>query len=451
VQGNDYSAAYSFSADGLCVAFWSRATNLVAGDTNSQPDCFVHDLTGSTTERVSVTSSGGQAAYESNSPCLSGDGRFVAFGSRAFNLVSGDTNNTWDIFVRDRQLGTTERVSVDSNGVQGNLTSMGSGDPRMGPSISEDGRFVAFVSNATNLAAGDTNGSLDIFVHDRRSGATERVSVGSSGAQGNDMSLSAWISADGRYVAFDSAATNLVAGDTNGYQDVFVHDRLSGATERISLDSAGLQGDDNSSLPCLSPDGRLVTFWSWASNLVQNDWNGEADVFLHERLRPPMVSFCRPGQSGTIDCPCSNPPLIAGRGCDNSQGTGGASLIASGTAALAADSLHLTSAGERTSAQSVVLQGTVALTPGFAFGMGVRCVGGSLRRLYVETASGGSIGVPNSSEPSVSARSAALGDAIQAGEHRFYQVYYRDPFVLGGCASTSTFNATNAVDVPWSP
>src|SRR5262249_5663555 len=143
----------------------------------------------------------------------------------ASNLVPGDTNGVADIFVHDRQTGATERVSVDSAGVQGN-------DASLAPSISGDGRFVAFVSAATNLVAGDSNGAGDIFVHDRQTGATERASVDSAGVQGNGYCYSCTISADGHAVAFQSSATNLVAGDTNGVGDAFVHDRQTGATER---------------------------------------------------------------------------------------------------------------------------------------------------------------------------------------------------------------------------
>jgi Tol biopolymer transport system component len=451
VEGNDPSTAYSISADGRFVGIYSWASNLVAGDTNSAPDCFVRDCQGGTTERASVSSNGSQAAGSSGAVVVSAEGRFVAFGSHATNLVAGDTNGTWDIFVRDRQNGTTERVSVASGGAQGNGSSYGTGDLRLNPSISSDGRFVAFCSAASNLCPGDTNGSLDVFVHDRLSGITERVSVDSAGVEADGASSAPALSPDGRYVAFDSQATNLVAGDTNGHRDVFVHDRLAGTTERLSVDAAGVQGDGDSEIPCISADSRSFAFGSRASNLVPLDFNGCYDIFVRDLGLPPAVPFCTPGRSGTLACPCSNPPAGRDRGCDNSQSTGGASIRASGSALLSADTLVLTTAGERSSAESIVLQGSVASTPGSVFGQGVRCVGGTLRRLYVETASGGSIGAPTGAEPSVSARSAALGDTLLAGEHRFYMVYYRDPFLLGGCAATSTFNATNAVDVPWQP
>ena len=172
----------------------------------------------------------------------------------------------------------TERVSVHSLGAEGN-------DHSIYPSVSADGRYVAFHSLATNLVPGDTNGVQDVFVRDRQSGTTERVSVDSLGAQGNSLSEFPSISADGRYVAFHSWASNLVPGDTNGWGDVFVRDCQSGTTERVSVDSLGAEGNYTSgfSRPSISPDGCCVAFESAASNLVTGDTNGEEDVFVRDR------------------------------------------------------------------------------------------------------------------------------------------------------------------------
>ena len=150
---------------------------------------------------------------------------------------------------------------------------------------------------------------------------------------------------------------------------------------------------------------------------------------------------------------CGNPPSGPGRGCDNSSSTGGATLSASGGTYLSSDSLVLTTSGEKPSALSLVIQGTGLDGLGATFGMGVRCVQGPLKRLYVKSASGGSITAPNLGvgDPQVSVRSAALGDTILPGQSRWYLVYYRDPVVLGGCPSTSTFNATQTGQVTWSP
>jgi Tol biopolymer transport system component len=275
-QTDEFSWRHSISADGRYVAFASGATNLVSGDTNGTWDVFVHDRVTGETARVSVSSIGTQADGWSSHTSISADGRYVAFASAATNLVAGDTNGVEDIFVHNRVTGETARVSVSSTGAQAN----GSSGP---PSISADGRYVAFVSAATNLVSGDTNGVEDIFVHDRVTGETARVSVSSTGAQANDISNGSSISADGRYVAFASAATNLVAGDTNGVEDIFVYDRETGETARVSVSSTGAQANDSSDGSSISADGRYVAFSSLATNLVTGDTNGIRNVFLHDR------------------------------------------------------------------------------------------------------------------------------------------------------------------------
>src|SRR5437867_1684115 len=174
------------------------------------------------------------------------------------------------------QAGGTVRVAVDSAGAQGNSGSFV-------PSLSATGRWVAFASGATNLVAGDTNAATDIFVHDRKTGQTVRVAVDSAGSQGNDSSFDPSISANGRWVAFDSLATNLVAGDTNAATDIFAHDRKTGETVRVSVDSAGIEGNGDSSDPSLSATGRWVAFQSFATNLVAGDTNEASDVFVHDR------------------------------------------------------------------------------------------------------------------------------------------------------------------------
>jgi Tol biopolymer transport system component len=258
------------------VAFISLATNLVQGDTNDNDDIFVHDLQARDTTRVSVSTSGAQGNYTSQHPSISADGRYVAFQSWANNLVDGDTNGLFDVFVHDRQTGVTSRVSVATGGGQANSNSSH-------PSISADGRYVAFDSTATNLVTGETNGWTKIFVHDRQTGQTSRVSVAMGGAQANYHSYQPSISADGSYVVFYSRATNLVDGDTNGVWDVFVYDRQTGETSRVSIDSEGNQGNNDSEWPSISADGRYVAFLSIASNLVLNDTNGKKDIFIHDR------------------------------------------------------------------------------------------------------------------------------------------------------------------------
>src|SRR6266508_1421320 len=234
----------SISADGRYAAFASSASTLVAGDTNGVRDVFVRDAVSGSTSRVSLGGSGAQGNKASGSggeaPSLSEDGRYVAFSSSASNLVVGDTNRALDVFVRDRQAGTTARVSVATGGGEGSGTSSS-------PSISADGRYVAFFSYASNLVSGDTNNTTDVFVHDRQTGTTTRVSVATGGGEGNGASSSSSASADGRYVAFGSHASNLVDGDTNNNGDVFVHDRQTGTTTRLSVATGGGEGNGASS------------------------------------------------------------------------------------------------------------------------------------------------------------------------------------------------------------
>jgi len=273
VTGDSRNA--SISADGRYVAFHSSSSDLVAGDNNAVFDVFVHDRRTGQTTRVSVDDAGNQGDNNSRNPSISADGRYVAFHSSSADLVAGDTNGFEDIFVHDRQTGQTTRVSVDNTGIPGN-------DNSTMPSISADGRYVAFASYATNLVAGDNNGFADIFVHDRQTGQTTRVSVDSAGNQGEKDCLSPSISADGRYVAFETIST-LVAGDTNGTSDVFVRDRQTGVTTRVSVDSAGNEGDPDSLDPSISADGRYVAFASDATTLVAGDNNGFGDIFVHDR------------------------------------------------------------------------------------------------------------------------------------------------------------------------
>ena len=305
-EGNNVSAESTIAADGRYVAFSSFATNLVSSDTNARSDIFVHGLQSGQTSRVSVTSTGAQVSGDSEWPALSADGRYVAFQSSASNLVADDSNGFIDVFVHDRQSGETTLVSMASGGTQGNQRSSN-------PTISGDGRYVAFVSYASNLVTGDTNNVGDIFVHDRQSGQTNRVSVASGGGQANDESIGPVITADGRYVAFTSDASNLVNGDTNGQDDVFVHDRQTGQTNRISLAGGGTQGNGNSSAPAISADGRYVAFSSAASNLVTGDSNGFIDIFIHDRQtgQTTLVSTAADGTQGNLT---SSGPAISADG-----------------------------------------------------------------------------------------------------------------------------------------
>jgi Tol biopolymer transport system component len=444
-QGNDYCIYPVITPDGRFVAFPSYSSNLVAGDTNADVDVFVRDRLNGTTERVSVASDGTQGDGGGALPSISADGRFVSFFSWATNLVPGDTNGFDDAFVHDRWTGATERISVATNGTQGDSDSRGT-------SMSADGRFVAFVSAAANFDPADTNGRADIYVHDRQSGTTERVSVATNGTQGNQDSWWPSISADGNRVAFASYASTLVPNDTNVNDDVFVHDRAAGTTERVSVDSGGAQADYGGDVPWISADGRYAAFASSANNLVSGDTNGKLDVFVRDHGPvPPGTDLCQASAGDVRACPCSNPPANSPRGCDNSAATGGAQLTSSGTASLANDTLVFVTNGELASATSILIQGNAEVLGGVGFGQGVRCAGGALWRLFVKTAAGGSISAPASGEPSISARSAMIGDTLGPLSIRWYAVYYADPNVLGGCSAARQFNTTQTQRVVWLP
>lgn len=272
----------ALSADGRYVGFSSLASDLVKGDTNGASDVFVYDMLMGTTTRVSVDREGNQVHSGGDFPSFSEDGRYVAFQSRGINLVANDTNNSGDSFVRDLQTGTNTRVSVDSSGNEGDGSSFS-------PRISADGRHVTFASVATNLVAEDTNEATDVFVYDRQTGTTARVSVDNAGNEGNSWSSSPAISANGRYVAFYSTADNLVLGDTYGNSDVFVHDRQKGTTSRASVGIIGNEANGDSTILDLSADGRYVAFETEATNLAPNvnDLNGATDIVM--RAVPQMV------------------------------------------------------------------------------------------------------------------------------------------------------------------
>ncbi len=440
----------SLSRDGRFVVFASWASNLAPGGTNSHTQIYLRDRQIATTELVSVDSGGIPGDGGSYSPDVSEDGRFVVFSSSSTDLVAGDTNGEFDVFVRDRLNGTTVRVSVDSNGNEAQGESF---DGRITP----DGKFVTFSSYAPNLAPGGTSGAAEVFVRNLQSGTTTVVSVAGNGARGDDSSFESCISPDGRFVAFVSLATNLVDGDTNAFEDLFLRDLQGGTTERIDVSSGGAQVTGNlaGSPVALSDDGRYVAFSSSAPDLVPMDTNAVADVFVRDHQpgagTTAFTSFCDPGSPGVIACPCANPPSGPGRGCDNSAGTGGAVLSATGVSRLSVDGLVFTTSGERMSCLSILVQSDATLPNGRVYGQGVRCLGGRMLRLYTKAAVGGAIEAPDfdAGDPPVSVRSAQKGDTISGGQSRWYAVYYRDPVVIGGCPPERTFNATQAGEIAW--
>jgi len=304
--GGESAEADSISDDGRYIAFSSRASNLVPDDTNRDWDVFLHDRETGETTRVSRASDGRQGNGGSVGGVLSADGKLLVFSSWATNFVGPDVNRQTDVFVRDLDTGSTTLVSRASDGTPGN-------DVSDQATISSDGQVVAFISTSTNLVGGDTNGTADVFLYDRNTGEVTRVSVASDGIQGNDRSSGPSLSADGRYVVFVSSATNLVSADTNLDSDLFVHDRLTGETTRVSVASNGEQANRGSGWGSLSGDGRFVAFDSAAANLVAGDSNSIGDEFVHDRQTGATVriSFAADGSQARIG---SVRPSISGDG-----------------------------------------------------------------------------------------------------------------------------------------
>ncbi len=292
---NDESSWPSISSDGRFVAFQSDASNLVGADTNGFSDIFVHDRMTGQIKRGSVDSIGTQGNAHSRRPSISSDGRFVAFSSSANNLTGFIGCCVSQVLVHDRMLGQTAPVSVDSMGTLANFQT------NLDATISSDGRFVAFGSVANNLVEGDANVVGDIFVHDRTTGETTLVSVSSSGEQGVFTSRFPSIPSDGRFVAFESFANNLVPGDTNARWDIFVHDRMTSETTLVSFDFMGRLTSDSFN-PSISADGRFVAFDS-DSPLLRIDTNAVRDIFLHDRMtgQTTLLSVESTGRQGLSD------------------------------------------------------------------------------------------------------------------------------------------------------
>ncbi len=302
------SCCTALSSDGRYAAYQSDATNIVADDTNGRTDIFVYDKMSGTNERVSVNNGGTQGNGNSNYPSISSDGRYVVFSSGSSNLVAGDTNNTDDIFVYDRNTHTIERVSLADGGVQSDGTSF-----VWGKSISTDDRYVTFSSRADNLVPDDTNNTYDIFVYDRTLHTIQRVSVGNGDIEADGSSQDSSISEDGRYVAFYSDATNLVPNDTNSTTDIFFYDRNNNTTERLSVDNEGVESDNQSYDPVLSTDGRYVTFQSDGDNLVASDTNNSTDIFVYD-TNTHTIERVSVSDAGEESNGASYGPSISGNG-----------------------------------------------------------------------------------------------------------------------------------------
>lgn len=260
--------------DGRYVAFSTNA-GLVPADTNQLYDIYVRDRTNGTTTLASVPSAGGIGTGSARFGVISDDGRYVAFEYDGDDMVNGDANGYGDVFVRDMVANTTVIASVSSAEVSANSQSYD-------PQISGNGRYVIFTSDSTNLVAGDPDNETQVFVRDLQAGTTTLGSATNSGGFGNARAIEGDISSDGRYVVFASPATDLITPATNGSYQVFRRDRTAGTTVLVSSTDAGVQGGDSSQYPRISADGRIVAFGSAAPDLVADDTNGATDIFTKD-------------------------------------------------------------------------------------------------------------------------------------------------------------------------
>ena len=304
--GNRDSFTPALSADGHAVAFVSVANNIVSGDWNNVADVFVHDFQAGTSVCASWSSTTGFGNGASGAPCINSDGTFVAFESNAANLVAGDTNRMTDIFVRDVSHPTVPtRVSVSTGGVQGNHASNA-------PAISGDGTKIVFQSESTNFLSHDLNKVInDVYLRDTVALTTTLVSVDESGAQLMSGGSESSISADGTRVSFDGE----LPGDVNYGQNVLMRDIVAATTTLISRNLSGVDGQGDSFESRISADGSVVVFASVSDDLVENDTNGMADVFIRDLAGDYVqrVSVSTQGDEpdqSSGDCP----PAISGDG-----------------------------------------------------------------------------------------------------------------------------------------
>lgn len=492
--GSPGSTDAAVSGDGNSIAFRSGGNNLVAGDTNNTFDIFVRNIAAGTTERVNLSVTGLELNGPSSHPALSFDGRFVAFETRATNVDPSDTSNEPDIYVRDRLLSTTTRVSTDGLG-------NGHGDDCC---ISSDGRFVAFTSNVPFLPA-DTNGVQDVYVRDMTLGMLSLVSSTPAGVVGNSDSVmpsisgdgskvsfssrapnlypgvdgsiyqvlvknlttgsialasqstsgqlcsadayQSAISADGNHVTFRTSGSNLAPNDLPSNRDVFVRDLALGQTIPVSVNSGGVLSDNHCDAPCISADGQVVAYDSVSTNLIPEDTLGIRDVFVAYRVsQPTHRSFCYSGNS--IFCPCSNGGL-RGRGCNHSASSQGALLRATGTPSIAADSVLLESINMVPGTSALLFQGTARHNAGqgSTLGDGLLCASGTITRMAVRFANPQGfvqLGFGVAGDVPIS----VLGTIAPAGGIRTYQAWYRDAVVY----CTPAFqNLTNGIEIAWSP
>lgn len=423
VQGNDDSQVPVISADGRYVAFQSYAWNLAGPDSGSYYDVFRYDRWTGQAIKLSLAPDGSEGAGDSGGEeqmpihglDISADGRWVAFQSMAENLVPGGVTMPFGhIYVRDCISGQTYLVSTSASGVESNHANRR-------PSISGDGRFIAFQSTASNLVPGDTNQATDIFVKDMATGAIHRASVSSAGVEGDSDSFFASITPDGRYVGFMSQASNLDPIDGDTLTESYFHDTWTGVTKLICLDSFGVKSNGNSGPASISADGRTVVFKSSGTNLVLDDTHMNMDVFVHHM--PPrgsrVVSYC-----------ASTP---------NSTGQN-ARIEYTGAFQISVTSLELLAAHCPPSRLGLFFYGDArAQVP---FGSGWRCVDGTLHRLpFLQTSSEGTAEFP------LGRLLATGGTGIQPGSTWSFQFLFRD----SSGAGMPGFNLSDALSATFAP
>lgn len=312
-----YGAA--ISGNGRFVAFRSSADNLAAGDALGHADVFLHDLAELTTTLVSRTPGGTPGNADSDQPSISKSGRYVAFRSNASDLVTGDSNGVRDVFLRDQHDGETILVSRGLSGAPANgASSM--------PRLSDNGRFVAFVSTATNLVESDLNAKTDVFVFDRKQSTIERISISTAGVESDGVSATPAISGNGRYVAFWSSAKNLDADPSPG---IFLRDRKKGTTTRVSLTASDIPVPIVYADACsISSDGRTVTFAAPGTGVTFDDANPFWDVFVRDLAvgTTELVSLGETGAAASDDCLSH---LVSGNGRYVFFSTNAVGLVAS--------------------------------------------------------------------------------------------------------------------------
>jgi Tol biopolymer transport system component len=446
--GMSYSPA--ISGDGNWVVFFSASNDLDPADTSGWSDAFFVNRVTGVVSIASLNVNGGPGDYHTGvSPGVPGgtgisrDGRYAVFVSQA-GLDPVDQDGMLDTYLRDRVLGTTTLVSIDVGGQPGFYDAWQ-------PAISGDGRFVVFYSADPRYVANDTNGldaivrDMQTGTFERVSVDSFGAQVTYVGPIQAQLVGYPSISYDGRFVAFETAYQKLVPGDTGIKPDVFVHDRSNHVTQLVSRGTGGGPANDGSARGAISADGTFVAFQSDASDLVSGDTNGMPDVFVGV-VPPAIAGFCFGDGSGTA-CPCGNAGA-ARSGCASSAVASGARLVGTGRASVADDTLTLLVNGLPGSTQVAFFQGTSqsAGGAGIVFGDGLRCVGGPTVRLGTRASTGGTLvfGHTVAGDPRVS----IAGMVPAGGGTRHYQAFYRN---AASFCTPSTFNLTNGVGVNWTP